>query len=398
MSKPRIFINMHYMELGGAEMALIGLLNAFDPEKVDVDLFLNKHSGPYMKYIPDYINILPEIPQYAAIETPFNVLIKKGLIKESIHKIICNSKCRKYIRKHPDFGSMASQIYMDYYISKLPDIKEAAEQYDLAISFLDPPHIVQEKVNARTKIEWIHTDFATIPYDKQLAFKRWAANDYIISISDDITASFTSIYPELSDKIIKIENILSPSFIRDKAKEYDPAEFNSKHINLCSIGRLNAEAKNFKNIPHIARRLVDIGLDFKWFLIGPGDQQSILDEIKTTGTENNVFILGLRENPYPYISNCDIYIQPSIYEGKSICVREAQILYKPTIITRYPTSASQINDGIDGIICDLDNDSVAKAIYELASSKDLQTKLINHLKTHDFGFQDEVNKVYRLIH
>ena len=38
--KPRIFIAMHYMEIGGAETALVGLLNALDPARVDVDLFL----------------------------------------------------------------------------------------------------------------------------------------------------------------------------------------------------------------------------------------------------------------------------------------------------------------------------------------------------------------------
>ena len=46
--KPRIFINMHYMALGGAERALLGLLNALDPERVDVDLFLNQHTGEFM--------------------------------------------------------------------------------------------------------------------------------------------------------------------------------------------------------------------------------------------------------------------------------------------------------------------------------------------------------------
>ena len=59
--KPRIFINMHYMEIGGAERALLGLLNAIDTNKVDVDLFINQHTGEFMKLIPKKINLLPEI-------------------------------------------------------------------------------------------------------------------------------------------------------------------------------------------------------------------------------------------------------------------------------------------------------------------------------------------------
>lgn len=38
--KPRIFIAMHYMEIGGAESSLIGLLEALDPKRVDIDLFI----------------------------------------------------------------------------------------------------------------------------------------------------------------------------------------------------------------------------------------------------------------------------------------------------------------------------------------------------------------------
>ena len=55
MNKPRIFIQFHYMELGGAEMALIGLLNAFDTSRVDVDLFINQHTGPLMRLIPSKV-------------------------------------------------------------------------------------------------------------------------------------------------------------------------------------------------------------------------------------------------------------------------------------------------------------------------------------------------------
>ena len=59
--KPRILITMHYMELGGAESALLGLLQAHDPENADIDLFLYDHVGELMRYIPDSVNLLPRI-------------------------------------------------------------------------------------------------------------------------------------------------------------------------------------------------------------------------------------------------------------------------------------------------------------------------------------------------
>ena len=70
MNKPRIFIAMHYMEIGGAETALVGLLNALDPARVDVDLFLYDHRGEMMQFIPEWINLLPQIPKYSVLERP----------------------------------------------------------------------------------------------------------------------------------------------------------------------------------------------------------------------------------------------------------------------------------------------------------------------------------------
>lgn len=56
----RVFIAIHYMHLGGAETSLLGLLQALDTSKVDVDLFVYSHEGELMKLIPEGINVLPE--------------------------------------------------------------------------------------------------------------------------------------------------------------------------------------------------------------------------------------------------------------------------------------------------------------------------------------------------
>ncbi len=65
--KPRILIAMHYMELGGAESALLGLLQAHDPQKADIDLFLYDHVGDLMQYIPNTVNLLPRVDAYSML-------------------------------------------------------------------------------------------------------------------------------------------------------------------------------------------------------------------------------------------------------------------------------------------------------------------------------------------
>lgn len=168
-------------------------------------------------------------------------------------------------------------------------------------------------------------------------------------------------------------------------------------MKLLSVGRF-CHAKNYDNVPDITRRVVEMGYsDVRWFLIGFGDEALIRRRIAEAGMEQHVIILGKRSNPYPYIKACDIYVQPSRYEGKSVTVREAQILCKPVIITDYATAHSQVRDGVDGIICPMDNAGIARAIADLAGDSAKRQALSAYLATNDYGNEAEVEKIYRLL-
>ena len=113
--------------------------------------------------------------------------------------------------------------------------------------------------------------------------------------------------------------------------------------------------------------------------------------------EEYVVLLGKRTNPYPYMKACDIYAQPSRYEGKSVTVREAQMLRKPVVITNYATAKSQIENGVDGVIVPVDNEGCAKGIADFLRNTQLQNDIISYLHDHDYGNVDEVEKVYRIV-
>ena len=410
--KPRIFINMHYMEIGGAERALLGLLNAIDVNKVDVDLFINQHTGEFMKLIPNKINLLPEISAYSIIEKPIITALKKGHIGIAFARILAKfaykyntSPLRHYVtpplfvrkkqrRSCCDDASIFNLV-AKYTTPLLPSLKKYGE-YDLAISFLTPHNIVKDKVWSKKKLAWIHTDYTKVSIDANAEMHVWNNFDNIVSISKDVTNTFTQIFPALKPKIIEFENILSPTFIRQQANLFRPIEMDGDFIKICSIGRFCYQ-KNFENIPFIAQKLKEQGLKFKWYIIGFGDTTETIENIRNTNTDDCVILLGKKVNPYPYITNCGIYVQPSRYEGKSVTVREAQILCKPIVITNYPTASSQVKNGIDGIICEMDNDSIANAIFNLVQDKDKQTKIEQYLSSHDYGNENEITKIYQLI-
>lgn len=410
--KSRILIAIHYMHLGGAEISLIGLLQALDPNKVDIDLFVYSHEGELMKLIPEYVNVLPEIPEYKMFERPMKEVLQKGHLSVLFARMKAKMRMKSYLKKKQSIDRSAIMGFLGEEVSKVvPDINPSVE-YELAISFLTPHNFVRDHVRAKKKICWIHTDYTRIDVNAELELPIWDSFDYVASISPDVTKTFLQVFPSLAPKIIEIENILSSTFVCHRAEEFDVQDTlltahssqltaNKKSVNLLSIGRF-CEAKNYDNVPDICKKTLELlkekNIDVRWYIIGFGADESLIrQKIAETGMQEHVIILGKKSNPYPYIKACDIYVQPSRYEGKSVTVREAQMLCKTVVVTNYPTASSQIKNGDDGIIVPLDNEGCAKGLAEFILDTEKQNHIIEYLKTHDYGNVEEVKKIYDLI-
>lgn len=389
--KKRIFIAMHYMEIGGAEISLIGLLHALDYSRFDVDLMIYSHRGELMSEIPQEVNLLPEIPEYAQIERPLAEVVKSGYWRIALARLRAKWQYQKYAKLHHPKDGAAIFQYIDNALQKvLPSLKHLGT-YDLAISFLMPHGIVLHKVEARHRVAWIHTDYTKIDTNIQLEAPVWAGYDHIAAISEEAAKAFLSIHPSLKDKVVVVENILSPVFVRERAEKCDMAQIEKEmprkegETILLSVGRYTA-AKNYDNVPDICRRMISNGMRVRWYIIGfGGDEPLIRQRIAEQKMEEHVILLGKRENPYPYIQRCDIYVQPSRYEGKSVTVREAQMLCKPVAITHYTTASSQVVDGVDGIIMPMDNEGCAQALAAFIRDKEKQDAIVNYLRYHDYG-------------
>ena len=395
----KILIVTHAMEIGGAETALLGLLETIDTEGYEVDLFLMRHKGELLKYIPENIKLLPEIPQYTALAVPISCVIKKRQWGITIGRAFGKCKARRRVKELNISGENAIELeYSHKYTKKaLPRISE--KKYDLAISFLTPHYFVVEKVVAKKRIAWIHTDYSIVKVDVESELKMWSKYDYIASISDNVTQSFLKTFPSLREKIILIENIMPMRYIKNLVNEFSTEQEmpSDDSIKLLSIGRFSPQ-KKFDEIPVIGRKIRELGIDVKWYLIGyGGEEQLIRQKIAEEHMEEYVIILGKKENPYPYIKACDIYLQPSRYEGKSVAVREAQALNKPVIITNYATAQSQLKDGYDGIIVPMDIQGSVKEISEVIRNEKLQKTLIENTKKSDYTNTGEIKKLYEIV-
>lgn len=397
--RPRVLILMHYMELGGAESALLGLLQSVDPMRVDVDVFIYSHRGELMQYVPtDKVHLLDEVKAYKLIESPIKDCIKAGRLDIVFGRLLARWTVDK--SPVPD-GKEDIRIFSrvaDCVECFMPQVNPGVV-YDLAISFLMPHNYVVHKVQAKKKIGWIHTDYSKVYVDVRREEKVWGQLDHIVSISEDVGRTFGDTFPGLREKIVGIENILNTEFIRKRAGAFDVNLCDDESVvKLLTIGRYSYP-KKMEDIPAICRRVRERGMNIKWFIIGYGSGE-IETEIKRNaekeGVSDYVVLLGKQNNPYPYVRACDVYVQPSRYEGKSITVREAQILCKPVVVTNYPTAASQVKDGVDGVIVPLDIEECAAGMSAFISDKKKRERMAEYLQAHDYGNEKEIQKILDL--
>ncbi len=395
--KPSILIFSQAMELGGVERSLLGLLDAIDYARHDVDLFLMRHSGELMPYLNPKAKLLPEIPQYASLAVPMVSLVKSGQFGVLCGRLRGKLAARRFDRKHPgEKPSVTALTYSHKYtLWSMPQI--SGKTYDLAISFLTPHYFARERVMARKYAAWIHTDYTALSFDRTAELVMWEGYDVICGVSEQASKSFQTAFPELEGKVQTVENILPKELICKQAEESQNDMPSKGSLALLSVGRF-CDAKNFDNVPDICCRLVADGLDVKWYLIGyGGDEPLIRQKIDDAGMQERVIILGKKDNPYPYMRACDLYVQPSRYEGKAVTVREAQLLGKPVIITDYATSGSQLEDGVDGVIVPMDNAGCAAGIAALLRDPARMQQLSKNCAKRDYTNSSEVEKIYTLM-
>ena len=389
----KVLISSFDMEIGGVERSLISMLENFDYYNNCVDLMLYKHQGDFMKFLPKKHNLLPEIEEYASFRKSIIELFKEKSINLAICRLKAKLIANKIARNNNilDESYIQMQLMWNYSIKYLPKVDT---QYDVAISYLWPHYFVAEKVKAKKKIAWIHTDYSTIETNIDMDLKMWNKFDYIMAVSEECKNAFLKKYPILKNKVKIMENITSIDFIRKMAQEdIEKSIKNDNSFKLVSVARLSY-AKGIDNAVKALKILHDRGLtDIKWYVVGyGGDEDMIRNIINENNLENSFILLGKKINPYPYMKTADLYIQPSRYEGKAVTVTEAQILGKTVMITNYPTAKSQVKDK-----CKASVEGIVRGIENLYNNKRLREKLAENCRNIDYSNKYELEKLYSLF-
>lgn len=398
MKKIKILFVIWALNTGGAEKSLINLLLNIDKERYEIELLLFQKDSILLDKVPCNINIVetPKEVQFLnnrSIKKMIKNFNLKGLIYRLRYLLLYKNKAISSYNK--------DQILWQYVWSKC--VLPINRTYDVAVAYMHsiPSYYVIDKVEAKNKILWVHHDYSKLNSDISFDFEYFKKANAVVTVSNTCRDILCKEFPKLKDKFRVLSNINSATSIKKLSSAFMPIEYLEaiqKEIPiLISIGRLH-EVKGFDLAVEAASILKEKGIFFKWYIIGDGElKQNLLEKITLNKLDKYVYLLGRRENPYPYIKYASIVIQTSRNEGKSIVLDEAKILCKPIISTNYESVKDQIEVGVTGILTNIAALDISKSIELLIKNKYLQDKLVFNLKNSSFDTTNEIDKYYELF-
>lgn len=399
MKKKRIFFLLPTLSCGGAERAAIALLNEIDYTKYSCDLMLFRRDDMYFAdKLPNEVNILTN-----AITTDLCLMHMKHLLKFKYIKyykiILTRFYCTFRLKLNGLLRAKSVFYDWDYIKDYLPVLDN---KYDIAISVLEgnPNFYIVDKVKAKIKIGWIRADYEKWGYQKKHDFKYFDKLNYIFSVSEENKKKMETIFPEFKEKLKVMYNLLDRKKIITLSKEKidDLLFMHYEGIKIISVGNLRY-VKGYDRSIEACKILTEKGYDFRWFIVGEGNERRKLEKlIHKYHLKDKFILLGLKKNPYKYLAQSDIYVQASRHEGYSTTLREAKMLNVPIVITDSVGMSDQIKNNYTGVISLPNSENLALKIELLLSSSELRNSIISHLKESKFSNnKDELMKLINIF-
>ena len=315
MEQRKVLIIIDSLKSGGAEKVLVGILKNLNYNKYSIDLLLINKIGQHIDNIPKEVNVL------SLIDT---------------------------LNREP---SIIERVRFRFFFN-IPQIIKIIlrKKYDVGIAFLegDSTRILNELDNIRYKIAWVHTD---VSKHNIVTRKNIYKNiNKIICVSKNSRNKFLEKYEIDKAKVDVIYNAIDIKEVCKLSNEYK-VNFDC-NINIVSVGRL-VEAKGFDLLIKACSELLNSGLDIKLYIVGEGEERKKLERIiNELGISNNIYLVGFKKNPYPYIKAADLCISSSRYEGFSLFLAESIILKKKIVATNTQGAIELLEGGKLGLLCE----------------------------------------------
>lgn len=393
-----ILIVIHDMRIGGAQKSLISFLRclAEKGEAYRVSLMVIDPTGPFLKEIPETVTLLPPPKPLRWLGS---ALSKNLFFKHFSFGSLWGECCwlvNKKLKRFPKGLNLQQKLWHSW--KKRVPINQTC--YDVAISYIDgvPNYYVMDKVQAKKKVLWIHNAYEKLQYLPDYDRAYYDAADAIVTISEICRQSILEAFPAQKEKVHILENITVASDVRKKGMQEECPEFTeTSGLKLLSVGRLNPQ-KGYDLAIDGAKILKDRGVSFLWLVLGDGpDREKLQQQIDSAGLQDCFRLIGSRENPYCYMQRCDILVQSSRFEGKSVVLDEAKLLSKVSVVTNYSTVRDSVENGKTGWIVEMEPKALAEGILKLNEDPALRASMEAYMEALPKGNEKELEKYCKIM-
>lgn len=369
--KKRVLFVIDSLTCGGAEKSLVSLLPLLNREKYELCIWMRMQGGAFAPLLPQDVQIVNN-PKYCAFEA---LCLKIGQLMFSF-----KLRWNKIIKKQEHLAETLWKC--QGWAMKVPEGK-----WDIVVAYQQgvPTYLVADKFRDCKKLAWVNVDIFNAGYSTSFNKHFYQKFDDICPVSDALHKMLSNKLPEFTNKYNTIWDIINPDVTRKLAEE--TCENLKKKNNECVLvttGRLVPQ-KGYDIAIAAAAVLKQKGVYFKWYFIGEGPERSKIEAaIKEQELENNVILLGLQTNPFKFMTQADVYVQTSKWEGFGMTIAEAKILGKPVVSTNFEVVNNQITNGVNGLIAEMNGESVAEAIYRMITDSHLRNSIIESVKKENF--------------
>ena len=400
MRKKILFV-INTLGRAGAETALLELLKFLDSPEYDISLYVIMGQGEMAGKLPAYVRLRnPSFDEHS-------VLSRKG--KRRMMKTVCRAffrngglvkKIRNIVRNLTSMRGRG-KLQTDKLLWRMlsDGSLRFEEEFDLAVAWLEgaSAYYVAEHVRAARKCAFIHIDYESAGYTREMDQNCWDSFEKIFAVSREVREHFLAVYPEYADKTGVFHNLVDQEGIRRRSREAGGFSDGYEGKRLLTVGRLTYQ-KAYDIAIEAMKLLKDRGYRARWYVLGEGDQRRALEKkIAAMGLQEDFLLLGAVENPYPYYAQADLYIHATRFEGKSIAIQEAQTLGRAVVASDCNGNREQIEDGADGLLCALTPEAVADSIASLLEDEEKRIALGQAAGRRDFAQGQELETFLALL-
>lgn len=362
--RKKLLIHNGNISIGGQEKMLMEFLNILDSKKYEILLLIEENNGKrndYIDRIPKWIDykfltteeFMNKIEKYQGSKNFLEKLYYSHLLK--LKKKISLKELKKYLN--------FSDIIIDYDMGLLRNL---------------------HRINLQNKkiIGWSHAGSGELLRKKQ---KRENVNKYdcIVTINETMKNGYLKNYN--NKEVVKIYNFLDFDLIEKKAEEKLEKDY-GKYI--ISVGSLT-ENKNHKLLINAFKILKDkYKVSEKLLIAGEGKERENLEkQIRELNLENDVLLLGQKENPYKYIKNSELYVISSKDESFSLTLVEAMFLKKLVISVKSNGPIEILKNNKYGVLVENNANEMAEKINYYLENKNERKKYeeLGYERAKDFS-------------